>query len=150
MDEIVKRLNKVLEWSRLSQRAFAKHINYSPTSFNNYILGKRDGMDGVLLMNTLSTYLEINPDWLLHGKGDMLREDAGVLRDDGVAYEPFVPPPEETRRMIADQREIIKQQKDLIQMLQEQLKMQQMNNGLNDRPDAREDDAAGCADASGW
>lgn len=150
MNEIIDRVKTILKWTGLSQRAFSKAIDYSSTTFNNYLLGKRDGVDGNLIYSILTRFQDISSDWLLRGEGEMLREDAGVLRDDGVAYEAFVPPPEETRRMIADQREIIKHQKDLIQMLQEQLKMQQRDNGLNDRPDAREDDAAGCADASGF
>ena len=148
--DIVDRVKEVIKWSGLSQRAFSQAINFSVSTLNNYLLRKRETLDSSLLVNISSSFDDISTRWLLTGEGEMLREVPGVLRDDGVAYEPYTPPPEEFRKMIEYQREIIKQQKDLIQMLQEQLKMQQMNNGLNDRPDAREDDAAGCADASGW
>lgn len=149
MNELIERIKEVLDWSRLSQRAFAKKIDYSTTSFNNYVLGKRDGMDGALLMNILSTFVDINPDWLLRGEGEMLREVDGIIRDDGVAYKPYTPAPTEFREMIEMQRDIIREQKDLIKTLQEQIKMQSQI-GLNDKPDAQEGGAVGCADASGW
>ena len=150
MNEIIDRVKTILKWTGLSQRAFSKAINYSSTTFNNYLLGKRDGVDGNLIFSILSNFQDVNSDWLLRGEGEMLRNTPGVIQEDGVAYQPYAPPPDELREMIEYQRELIKQQKDLILMLQEQLKMQQKDNDLNDRPDAREDDAAGCADASGF
>lgn len=149
-DDLIDRLEQVIRWSGLSQRAFGLRIGFSYASINNYILRKRTTVDAELITSIIKTFGDINPNWLLTGEGEMLRDVPGVIREDGVAYQPYAPPPDEFREMIEYQRDIIKQQKDLIQMLQEQLKMQQKNNGLNDRPDAREDDAAGCADASGW
>ena len=150
MTDVIERLKVVIGWSGLKQSQFANKIGFTVSTLNNYLLGKRESLDSSLFAKIASTYEEISIRWLMTGEGEMLRDVPGVIREDGVAYQPYAPPPDELREMIEYQRELIKQQKDLILMLQEQLKMQQKDNDLNDRPDAREDDAAGCADASGF
>lgn len=150
MKDYISRITQIIDYNNMSLRQFCKKIDCPYSTLNTFMNGKRDSLDINIVNSIINTFEVINPDWLITGKGEMLRDVPGVIQEDGVAYQPYAPPPDELREMIEYQRELIKQQKDLILMLQEQLKMQQKDNDLNDRPDAREDDAAGCADASGF
>lgn len=72
--DIIDRINKVIEWSGLSQRAFGIKIGFSYATINNYLLRKRTTVDFELIEKILSTFVDINPTWLTTGCGNMLLE----------------------------------------------------------------------------
>ena len=53
---------------------FSEKISISPSNFNEKNMPS--ALSGDILSRILTTYEELNPDWLLLGKGEMLRSDA--------------------------------------------------------------------------
>lgn len=72
---VIQRVELFCKKNNLSIRKFSQLINYPYTTINNYTSGQRKAIDVNLIIKTLSTFEEISPDWLLLGKGDMLRSN---------------------------------------------------------------------------
>ena len=75
--------------------------NISPTRFADTIQVQRSGISHILsgrnkpsldfVMKILSSYPEINPDWLLFGKGEMLQGSKAEKRQEGIFPVPEKP-----------------------------------------------------------
>lgn len=71
---ILERLKEFMDHKGITIAAFERSIGMSNASFGKSLKnGKAIGTDK--LENILSIYKDINPDWLLTGKGSMLRTD---------------------------------------------------------------------------
>ncbi|MCF2738428.1 S24 family peptidase [Bacteroides caecigallinarum] len=69
---ILERLKEFMDYKGITIAAFERSIGMSNASFGKSLKnGKAIGTDK--LENILSIYKDINPDWLLTGKGSMLR-----------------------------------------------------------------------------
>lgn len=64
------------------QSAFACAIGVTPSVINN-IVGKRQGKPSFELMEKISTIEEVNIDWLISGRGEMLMSKAATLTEAG-------------------------------------------------------------------
>ena len=70
---ILERIKKYIDYKSISVAAFEKSIGMSNASFGKCL--KRGGAIGTdKLENILSVYSDISPNWLLTGKGEMLRD----------------------------------------------------------------------------
>lgn len=78
---ILKRLKEFIDANNLSIAAFEKSIGMSNASFGKSL--KNNGAIGSdKLENILKVYPDINPDWLLTGRGSMLKSDGVALMGD--------------------------------------------------------------------
>lgn len=66
------RVVDVVAYSGLSKSAFAKKIDMEQTTVNNQLLGKR-GISIDLVSNILKTFDQISAEWLITGKGAMIK-----------------------------------------------------------------------------
>jgi cyanate lyase len=73
MSNTLLRLKLYIDYKGLSLRGFEQSIGVSNGSFTSQLKnGKTIGIDK--LENILQVYDELNPDWVLTGRGNMLRE----------------------------------------------------------------------------
>jgi hypothetical protein len=70
------RILQYLKYKDISIRKFSEKISISPSNFNEKNMPS--ALSGDILSRILTTYEELNPDWLLLGKGEMLRSDAQI------------------------------------------------------------------------
>ena len=52
----------------------SKYEFYQKTSISNGVLSQKTGLSEENILKFLSYYLEVNPNWLLTGKGDMIKD----------------------------------------------------------------------------
>jgi transcriptional regulator with XRE-family HTH domain len=79
--DIAERISLIIKEKNLSKRAFSRMVNCTDTAINN-ILNKRNEPGYKTLFGILQTYVDISPDWLLLGKGEMYRTVMGNSNDD--------------------------------------------------------------------
>lgn len=102
--DISERILLIMTQKKLSKRAFAKLLNCSDTAINN-IITKRNEPGYKILNRILQTFVDISPEWLLTGKGEMLRSNSIKLE------------PEDQETL----KDLIKSQKSEIKYLREKL-----------------------------
>lgn len=86
--DILDRIRQIIENERLTIASFERMIGVSNATIGKAIERKK-GVSSDVLQRILETFLTINPDWLLLGKGEMLRQDSpksGVLTPDQEAF----------------------------------------------------------------
>lgn len=71
---ISERIKKIIDHYGISVRSFEKSIDASNNSIQTTIKRKSDVKSGTI-NKILQSYKEINPEWLLTGKGSMLKSD---------------------------------------------------------------------------
>jgi len=75
MSDSIQRLGKYIDFKNIKVSVFEKKTGMSNASFGKALKEKRSiGTDK--LENILKIYTDINPQWILTGKGPMLKEDA--------------------------------------------------------------------------
>jgi predicted ribosome quality control (RQC) complex YloA/Tae2 family protein len=73
MENIFSRLRKVINYKGVSNNEFGRSIGCSSAQITQMLTHEKNfGIDKMLKI--LSTYPEVNSDWLLTGRGEMLRE----------------------------------------------------------------------------
>ncbi|MDR1022951.1 MAG: hypothetical protein LBL94_06760 [Prevotellaceae bacterium] len=77
---------KILQY--LDFKGVSKYECYQKTGITNGIFSKKEGLSEDNILRFLSYYVDINLDWLLMGRGEMLRQPAVELEqpkpsDDG-------------------------------------------------------------------
>ena len=84
------RIVKIMERERMGQAQFASAIGIQRAAMSHIISGRNNPSLDVML-KILHRYPQLNPDWLLFGKGEMLRssESSVVQAEDQV----ITPPP---------------------------------------------------------
>lgn len=72
---VVKRIKKYLDFKGITNQKFEIEVGYSNGAFGSQLKNDKSiGSDK--LENILNKYSEINPEWLLTGKGEMLKQNA--------------------------------------------------------------------------
>ena len=80
-DQIDKRLRLLLENERLTSSQFAKIVGYRPSSISHILSGRnKPGFD--FIQEILKKFDNINPEWLILGRGEMYRTTDKVVDDD--------------------------------------------------------------------
>jgi plasmid maintenance system antidote protein VapI len=73
MENIYSRLSKFIEYKGISNNEFGRVIGCSSAQITQMLTYKKNfGVDKILKI--VSNFSDINPDWLLLGKGEMLRD----------------------------------------------------------------------------
>lgn len=72
---VKERINIFIEYNKISIKQFEERCSLS----NGYISSMRKGFGAVKLNNVLCEFPELNRDWLLHGEGEMLKEEKPVV-----------------------------------------------------------------------
>jgi len=70
---ITERLNQLVKYLGLTPRAFALKIGTSSQAMSNYLAGRDPSFEVVCKL--IETFVEISPDWLITGRGPMLRDE---------------------------------------------------------------------------
>ena len=72
---MVDRVKKIMNYYNMSVNAFAQKIGANQVTMNQQMNGDRKiSLDTVLKI--INSFDLISPDWLLAGRGDMLRDDS--------------------------------------------------------------------------
>lgn len=74
---VLQRVIKIKDYKKLSVNKFAEQIKMAQTTVNNYFNGSR-AVSLELIIAVLSAFEDISAEWLLRGKGTMLRTDKSV------------------------------------------------------------------------
>ncbi len=75
-EHMKERILKIMEHEGVGPAQFANNIGIQRASIS-HILAGRNNPSLEVMIKILTRYPYINPDWLLFGKGEMLREGAG-------------------------------------------------------------------------
>lgn len=74
---MVNRIKKIIEYSGLSDRAFAHKCGINQPTLFNQLKGLRSiSLDTVL--SVCATYPEVSRDWVLFGEGEMIKPDTNT------------------------------------------------------------------------
>ena len=83
-----ERIIKIMECERMGQAQFASAIGIQPAAMSHIISGRNNPSLDVMT-KILHRYPQINPDWLLLGKGEMLRDNTPAMEPaDNIAKNP--------------------------------------------------------------
>lgn len=70
---VLQRITSIVEYLGVSDRKFTQMINIPYTTYNTMI--KRDASPSIsVIENILNSFEEINPEWLVTGRGEMIRD----------------------------------------------------------------------------
>ena len=75
IEEAMKRVLEVVEWSKMNPRSFCAYIDFGYSAFMNYVKGYRPASNYELYKKVLSTFVDISAEWLIRGEGPMLRSE---------------------------------------------------------------------------
>ncbi len=70
-----ERIQQLIDFYKLNPYAFSKKISVSEGTIRKFLAGQI-GLKADTLTKILATFDEISPDWLILGKGEMLRSEA--------------------------------------------------------------------------
>lgn len=107
----IDRIMKYIDFKGFNNSSFEKHIDVSNGYIGTQLKRNADLGEGIL-NKILDNCLDINPEWLLTGKGSMLREPAGPAPD------PDLP---EVRKQISRLLELLDQKDREIKELKKEL-----------------------------
>ncbi len=71
----IGRLELLMEYKSLNQRSLSKEIGFSYSTVNKYCNKKSNTIDFELIYRIVSHYSDINANWLVQGKGEMLQNN---------------------------------------------------------------------------
>ena len=86
---MIDRILQIIKEREKSARAFAARVGFNYTTLNGYIVGARKAIDVTLLTKIISAYEDISAEWLLTGKGEMLKSEYAII-ENVVREEPAV------------------------------------------------------------
>lgn len=75
--ELSNRIGDFVQYTKMSARKFALECGLSQPTFDKHIRGTAQP-NAVTLMGIAKRFPELSLDWLLLGKGDMLKKDSGI------------------------------------------------------------------------
>lgn len=99
MDNVKHRLLQYAKLQNIAMMEFYKKTSISQSNFSG--VGAESALSTDKIIHILITFSDINPDWLLLGKGEMLRQNNQNATDAAVNHEKFY------RQYIADKEKII-------------------------------------------
>lgn len=71
---IHNRISKIIEYTQLTQKEFADAIDTNPSKIS-HILNERNGPSLEIVSQIKTRFPEINWDWIVFGKGEMLQSE---------------------------------------------------------------------------
>lgn len=71
----IERLEQLMEYKSLNQRSLSKEIGFSYSTVNKYCNKKSNTIDFELIYRLISHYSDIDANWLIQGKGEMLQNN---------------------------------------------------------------------------
>lgn len=74
-EEIVGRINKLLDYKGLEQKAFAAYIEFNYSKLNNQ-LNLVTGLQTELICAILEKCEDVSAEWLMRGKGKMIKDSS--------------------------------------------------------------------------
>lgn len=77
MKEISILKSRILHY--LDHKGFTKYKFYQDSGVTNGILSQNNGISEENLLKFISAYQDISPEWLLLGRGEMLRDEAQAV-----------------------------------------------------------------------
>ena len=86
IDDTYKRVAKIIEVNKMNIRSFEEKINVSNNSIGTAIRRKASFKSSVL-NKILIAFPDIDPTWLLTGRGQMFLEGEVVLREPEITYD---------------------------------------------------------------
>lgn len=104
LSPIKKRIFEYIDYKKITKEYFYKKVNISASNFKGKALKSEIGGDKIA--NILTKFEDLSPDWLLTGKGKMLRNSTES-----------VPNNEESEERIRELKYTIELQKDFIEEL---------------------------------
>lgn len=156
---LISRIKEIIDYKGVSSRAFAQKIDFSYSVLNNYLLGKRNTIDAELPYKIISTYNDINAEWLIAGTGRMIKDKTEISNVNKVeqptysyaeseSHTPLVQALiNERRRYDENTAELLNQNRDLINQNRELTEIIRRQTELLGRPSTARTNIAGCADA---
>lgn len=88
---VIQRVKDVIASKDLSPRSFAERINFNYSTLNNYLTGRRTNINVDLVKSIVSSYDDINPDWLLTGSGEMYADRPSTTENTDAQLVPLLP-----------------------------------------------------------
>ena len=86
---IAQRIGKFIAYQKLSRREFASRLGYTSSEKINRLFrkdGAKPGFD--IVADIANKFVELNPDWLVTGRGEMLKGPNGsTVREEPMGYE---------------------------------------------------------------
>ncbi|OXA83783.1 hypothetical protein B0A56_00635, partial [Flavobacterium columnare NBRC 100251 = ATCC 23463] len=104
----------------LEIKGISKYEFYQKTGVSNGILSQKNGMSEDNLLKFLSYYSDVNPEWLLTAKGEMLKTNItteAVQENSGIDYKELAEARKET---IESLKETLESKNEQIQYLKEE------------------------------
>lgn len=71
----IERLEQLMEYKSLNQHSLSKEIGFSYSTVNKYCNKKSNTIDFELIYRLVSQYSDIDANWLIQGKGEMLQNN---------------------------------------------------------------------------
>ncbi len=90
---VIERVTQVIKYKNLTNRAFAIKIDFNYSTLHNYIAGRRAAVDLNLILKITKTFDDISSEWLLSGKGEMIKnqhEEELEEEDEDDVEEPYL------------------------------------------------------------
>lgn len=70
-----QRIKSVVEYKKMNNNSFSKLINFTPQTLHNITSGKMHKPSYEVLESIISACPDINPVWLITGKGEMIESN---------------------------------------------------------------------------
>lgn len=116
-------VNRILQY--IEYKGVSKYKFYKQTGLSNGFLDKNTNMGTDKCEKIIDVYSDLNAEWLITGKGQMLKSD--ILQDNSESFShencPLQPMIENQQKLIDAQSELINTQNGLIEDLRKQLKI---------------------------
>lgn len=71
---IIQRVGKFCSYKKITIRKLSQIIDFNYTTLNNYVNGRRSAIDIDLICKLMSSFDDINIEWILLERGNMLKE----------------------------------------------------------------------------
>lgn len=85
-NSIYQRITEFCEYKNLSQRELCKACNLTFSTFSAAVR-RKSSLNVSVIVNILSVYSELSPDWLLLQKGSMLRDKLELSAEQSIIKE---------------------------------------------------------------
>jgi transcriptional regulator with XRE-family HTH domain len=116
-ENTIQRIKMYIDFKGIRISSLEKNTGMSNGSFASQLKNKRTiGVDK--LENILKKYLDINPEWLLTGRGEMLRKEEKAIvtiEEEGIVLENYY------KELAGARQEIIIMLKEKIEILQKEI-----------------------------
>lgn len=120
-EELVARIERIVSYYQVSGRAFASACGVPITTMNS-VLNKRSSPRAETLYNIIEAYPEVDPTWLLTGRGEMLvTENTATSMEIISTYSSTIKEKIKLEKKIDEQKQRIDMLTDTIQNLSEAL-----------------------------